>query len=58
MAEDLAAAELPPAAVEGSDAAADAGVDQVAERNRQLKAALMDEPPEEVVETPRSVQDE
>ena len=58
MAEDLAAAEQPPAAAEGSDAAAEAGlVDQVAERNRQLKAALMDDQPEVVVETPRSVQD-
>jgi hypothetical protein len=59
MAEDLAAAEQPPAAAEGSDAAAEAGlVDQVAERNRQLKAALMDDQPEVVVETPRSVQDD
>ena len=69
MAEDLAAE--PPAAAEGSDAAAEAGLvlsrpsatvdrpDQVsAERNRQLKAALMDDQPEVVVETPRSAQDD
>ena len=59
MAEDLAATEQPPAAAERSDAAAEAGlVDQVAERNRQLKAALMDDQPEVVVETPGSVQDQ
>jgi len=53
MAEEAAT----PAAAEGSDAAAEAVlVDEVAERNRQLKAALMDDP-EVLAETPAAVQD-